>query len=493
MNEPRLSLSAVVEALEAEGLLEGVRGDVASEVRGVSQDSRDVEPGDLFLAWEGGEHDAHDYLPQAVEAGAVGAVVERFLPGLEVPQIRVSNGRRAGAIAADRVLGSPWDALFLAGVTGTNGKTTTTVLSRHLLSGLGASAALGTLGLLEPDGSIRPGSEGLTTPGPVRTSEWLRELADGGVGHVALEASSHALAQHRLDGIRFDVAVFTNLTLDHLDYHSDPGSYFLAKARLVELLKPDGTAVVNGDDPAWGDLPVPPKSLLTFGTGQNADLRAREVRTDAGGARFVLERGDESVEVELPLPGAFNVENALAAAGVALAAGLELEAVARALEGAPQVPGRLEKVTGEPFTVLIDFAHTPDALARVLDALRPLVPGRLIVVFGAGGDRDPSKRPLMAEAATTRADLTVITSDNPRTEDPDAIIDDVVKGARGDAWERVTDRREAISRALEVAEEGDLVLLAGKGHERYQTVGREKRHFDEREIVRDLLSGGRAA
>lgn len=493
MSEPRLRLSAVVQALRAARLLEEVRGDVHAIIAGVSQDSRTVGVGDLFLAWKGEEHDAHGFLEAAVRAGAVAAVVERFVPDVEVPQLKVSDGRRAAAVAADRVLSSPWKELFLAGITGTNGKTTTTVLGRHLLSGLGPAAAMGTLGLMGADGSVWPGSEGLTTPGPVRTSTWLRALVSKGVRYVAMEASSHALAQHRLDGVRFDVAVFTNLSRDHLDYHGGPPAYFRAKARLLELLKPNGTVVVNRDDPSWDDLPAPPGALLTFGTGDGADLRARDIRVHPGGARFVLEHGGESASVELPLTGAFNVENALAAAGVARAAGLGLEETCRALEGAPQVPGRLEKVTDDPFTVLIDFAHTPDALARVLDALKPLVSGKLIVVFGAGGDRDREKRPLMAEAATSRADLALLTSDNPRTENPDAIIDDLVKGARGGRWERITDRRRAIARALELAREEDVVLLAGKGHERYQIVGREKRPFDEREIVRELLSGGRAA
>lgn len=493
MSEGTLRLSSVAQALRAAELLREVRGDVHTEVEGVSQDSRTVRPGNLFLAWKGEEHDAHEFVAAAAEAGAVAAVVERFVAEAGIPQLKVSNGRRAAAVAADRVLSSPWRELFLAGVTGTNGKTTTALLGRHLLSNLGPAAATGTLGLVGEDGTVRPGTEGLTTPGPARTAAWLRSLVSEGVRYVTMEASSHALAQHRLDGIRFDVAVFTNLSRDHLDYHGGETDYFRAKARLLDLLKPNGTVVVNRDDPAWDELPVSPEALLTFGTGRDAHLRAREIRVHAGGARFVLEHGEESVPVKLPLAGAFNVENALAAAGIARAAGLGLEETGRLLEGAPQVPGRLEKVTDEPFTVLIDFAHTPDALARVLDALRPLVEGKLIVVFGAGGDRDARKRPLMAEAATARADVALLTSDNPRTEDPDAIIDDLERGVRGTGWERITDRREAIARALELAGPDDLILLAGKGHERYQVVGRERRPFDEREIVRDLLSGGRAA
>jgi UDP-N-acetylmuramoyl-L-alanyl-D-glutamate--2,6-diaminopimelate ligase len=312
-----------------------------------------------------------------------------------------------------------------------------------------------------------------------------------------MEASSHALDQHRLDAMRVDVAVFTNLTQDHLDYHESLDGYFQAKARLVGLLGEDGTLVVNAADPAWRRLPPVARRLSFavdessrgFQAGEQADLKASDVTLGARGSSFRLEFRDDSARVQLPLPGRFNVENALAAAAAALVAGVPLDVVAERLGTAPQVPGRLEVVVQGPYTVLIDFAHTPDALRGVLDALRPLASGRLVVLFGAGGDRDKSKRRPMAETVAARADRVILTSDNPRTEDPEAILDDLEPGLAGVDYERVVDRREAIQRALAGARPGDVLLLAGKGHETYQIIGTEKRPFDERSVVREFLEG----
>ncbi len=483
-----LHLSELAGILRAAGLLSEVRGAGDPSVVGVCQDSRTVRPGDLFLAWQGVQADAHGFVAAAAAAGAVAAVVERAVPEASVPQLVVRDGRLAAALVANAVLGDPSRELFVVAVTGTNGKTTTALLTRHLLGRLGPAAALGTLGLMGPDGSVRPGTEGLTTPGPVQLVRWLRDLADAGVASVALEASSHALAQRRLDALRFDVAVFTNFTQDHLDFHGDLEAYFRAKARLVELLEEDGTLVLNLDDRAWDRLERRGRTL-TFGVDGKADVRARDVNVGAAGSTFRLEAAGEAARVELPLLGRFNVENALGAAAAALVAGLPLGDVAAGLAGAPQVPGRLERVTAEPVPVLIDFAHTPAALTGVLATLRPLVRGRLIVVFGAGGDRDRTKRRPMAEAVARVADLAILTSDNPRTEDPERILDDLEPGLGSVAYERIADRRAAIARALETARPGDLVLLAGKGHETYQLVGTEKRPFDERVIVRELLKG----
>ena len=489
MTGPSLALSELARLLQAHDLLDEVRGPGDVAVSGVSQDSRRVEPGDVFLAWTGTSLDAHDFVAQARERGAAAAVVERFVP-VEVAQLRVRDGRRAAALVAHRVLGSPGDALRLVAITGTNGKTTTALLLRHLLTRRGPAAALGTLGLVEPDGSVRAGTEGLTTPGPVELAELLRSLVDADVDGVAMEASSHALEQRRLDALHFAAAVFTNLGRDHLDYHPDLEAYRAAKARLLDLLAEDGVAVVNADDPAWAALRAD-GDRITFGIDAPADLRAEEVVHEDAGSRFRLSFRGRSADARLPLPGRFNVENALAAAGAALALGLELEAVADALAAAPQVPGRLERVAGPPAApcpILIDFAHTPEALERVLSTLRPLVPGRLIVVFGAGGDRDRAKRGPMAEAVARHGDLVVLTSDNPRTEDPERILDDLEEGLAGAEHERIADRREAIGRALRLAGPGDLVLLAGKGHERYQVVGTERRPLDERAVVRNVLA-----
>lgn len=503
MGRPPLTLDQVARRLRDAHLLQRTHGSLDVTVSGVTQDSRDVAPGQLFLAWKGVDHDAHDYLKVAAEAGAVAAVVEKHVPGLDLPQLQVSNGRKAGALAADLAMGSPWRDLFTAGITGTNGKTTTATLIRHLLADRGPSCAIGTLGLVGRNGDVVPGTEGLTTPGPVAFSRWLRAMVDDGVENAALEASSHALAQHRLDGNRMDVAVFTNLTQDHLDYHADFEDYLTAKARLVDLLKPDGWAVVNVDEKAWTRLGTPADRTFAFGIeggpgGMNASTSAAggamaiatDLRLKGQASAFTLHLGGEAVEVELTLLGGFNVENALAAACTASVAGLDLPTIADRLGRAPQVPGRLEQVVTEPFTVLIDFAHTADALERVLRTLRPLVEGRLLVLFGAGGDRDRGKRPLMGDVAARLSDLAFVTSDNPRTEDPDTIIDDVVAGMADARFVRFADRREAILTALSQAEPGDLLLLAGKGHETYQVIGTEKVPFDERTIVLSYLAGG---
>ncbi len=486
MVEPPVTLAAVGEVLRSAGLLRGAHGAEDVAVSGVSQDSRTTRPGDLFLAWRGTERDAHEFVGDAARAGAVAAVVERPVEA-DLALLLVSDGRRAGALAAEAVMGFPSRGLFMVGVTGTNGKTTTAHLARHVLGGTRTSAAIGTLGVVDHSG-VRPDTESLTTPGPVQMATWLRELADEGVEVVIVEASSHALDQKRLDGVSFDVGVFTNLSQDHLDYHRDLASYLDAKARLVELVTPGGTIIVNARDPAWAELDVGDRAVCTFGVDADADVRASHVRLGAAGSEFALHVEGREATVHLPLLGVFNVENALAAAGVAAAQGIPLEEICRRLAAVPQVPGRLETVTRSPCHIVIDFAHTPDALAGVLEAVSGLVNGRLIVVFGAGGDRDRGKRRPMAEAVRRHADLVVITSDNPRTEDPERILDDLAVGLRGSEYARIADRGAAIRYALEQASPGDTVLLAGKGHETYQVVGLEKRPFDERAIVHACLT-----
>ena len=481
-----VTLGAVSDVLRSAGLLTEARatGDVA--VTGVSQDSRTTRAGDLFLAWAGTASDAHEFVGDAVKQGAVATVVERRLP-IGVPQLVVSDGRRAAALAADVVMGYPSRRLRTFAVTGTNGKTTTAILIRHLMGPDVPTAVIGTLGLLERNG-VRPGSEKLTTPGPVQVAVWLRELADGGMSAVVFEASSHALDQRRLDALKFEVVVFTNLTQDHLDYHADLADYFAAKARLVELAAERGTIVVNRGDPAWDRLDTMGKAVRTFGIERPADVSARDLRLDAEGATFTLRVDGTERRVRTPLLARHNVENALAAAAAALAAGISLDAVVERLGTAPQVSGRLEAVVTSPFAVLIDFAHTPAALASALAAVKPLTRGRLIVLFGAGGDRDRAKRRPMAEAVAGVADVIVLTSDNPRTENPERILDDLEAGLVGVEYRRVSDRRAAIEEALRMARPGDTVVLAGKGHERYQVIGQEKRPFDERQIVADCLA-----
>lgn len=501
-------ISAVLAALEDAGVgVKTVSGVSSAEtlaqltVRTVQQDSRAVGAGDLFVAWDGAASNAHDFLGAVANQGATAAVVERLVEGTALPQIVVENARLAAAVAAGYVAGAPWPGLSVVGVTGTNGKTTTAWLVRELMGQEKQAAAIGTLGTIGADGQLS-GEAGLTTPGPVEVAETISGLVGAGVTQVVLEASSHALEQFRLDGVRFDVAAFSNLTQDHLDYHGTWECYLAAKARLLDLLKVGGTAVVNADDSAWQSLRPWDGPVIRYGwaeAGEAPDLWARNVCLSAEGSRFELHWRGKSAPVRLPLSGGFNVSNALAAAGCALALGRSLEAVASDLGAVRPVPGRVEPVVQDPFDVLLDFAHTPDALEQVLKALRPLVKSRgdesrdgknrLIVVFGAGGDRDPAKRPQMGAAVARYADLAVVTSDNPRTEDPQKIVSQVRAGMNGADIEmmEIVDRKEAIHQALDAAEPGDMVLLAGKGHERYQVVGIQKQPFDERRIVAEHL------
>ena len=482
------ALPEIVARLSSAGVLvSGVDADVAIE--GVADDSRRVAPGDLFCAWTGTDSDGHNYVEAAARAGAVAALVERRVPDVAIPQVLVRQGREAAAHAAALVYGDPAHELTLVGVTGTNGKTTTVWLLRSLLGARYTPASIGTLGIVLEDGSPLPGSESLTTPGPVDMARALRLLRERGVDAVAMEVSSHALHQGRVAALRYDVGVFTNLTRDHLDYHETLDEYRAAKLRLLDLLRVDGAAVVNADDPAWAGIGRDAPRRLAFSVeGADAQVRARELRYDALGAHFTLESPEGARHVDLPLLGAYNVQNALAAAAACFALGFTVEQVAAGLAALPQVPGRLERISERPCPVLRDYAHTPDALERALAALRPLVRGRLIVVFGAGGDRDRGKRPLMGAVAAAGADVIVVTSDNPRTEQPEAIIDEIVAGIGDARHVRITDRREAIRYALEVAGPEDAILLAGKGHETYQILGREKVAFDEREIVQEQLT-----
>lgn len=485
MSELTSTVDRVGRVLRSADLLSEVRGSGDIVLRGLAMDSRAARPGDLFLAWKGSRFDAHDFVRSAVDNGAVATVVERPVD-VDVPQLVVTNGRRAAALASSTVMGDPGRELTAVGVTGTNGKTTTSLLIQHLLGPEIPTAVIGTLGLVEASG-VRAGTEGLTTPGPVDVALWLRDLADGGTTAVVMEASSHALEQHRLDGVPFDVAVFTNLSQDHLDYHGDMASYLAAKSRLVELVNETGHVIVNADEPAWASLRTEGRTVVRYAIGGSSEVVADDIVLSAGGTSFRLRLDGAQWPVSMPLIGRYNVENALGAIAAAQAVGVSVETIVERLGSAPQVSGRLEAVRTDPFTVLIDFAHTPDALENALAAVRPLTSGRLIVLFGAGGDRDSTKRRPMGEAVKRLADLVVVTSDNPRTEDPDAIIDDIVEGLAGTDFVRIADRREAIAAALSEARAGDTVVLAGKGHETYQVIGTEKRPFDERQIVRDTL------
>lgn len=479
----QIDIPRIVSALRDAGLLVTVGGNLPKFVSGVADDSRLIQKDYLFVAVRGRDQDGHTYLSVAFEKGAVAAIVEESSGSF--PCIVVNNSRKAAAVAAAVAYDYPAKGLKIIGVTGTNGKTTTTFICRHLLEN---SASIGTIGvLLGSEGVPMEGGQGLTTPGPVELQRILRALIDRGVTSVAMEVSSHSLDQGRVDGLEFDVAVFTNLTHDHLDYHGDMDSYFKAKAKLLNYLKPEGTVVINADDKIWKRLDIKTKQL-SFGL-RHADVYARMIHYGPTGSDWALYIGKESAHVRLPMIGGVNVYNALGAAAAAHVLGLPVRDIAARLSTLPQVPGRLEVLADDP-VVIRDYAHTPDALRRLLQAVRPLTKGWIVVVFGCGGDRDRTKRPVMGAIAEEYGDVVIITNDNPRTEDPEKILDDVELGMKLNKHFRIADRREAIAKALDVAQDGereDIVLLAGKGHETYQIRGTTKYPFDEKQIVRDLL------
>jgi UDP-N-acetylmuramoyl-L-alanyl-D-glutamate--2,6-diaminopimelate ligase len=482
-----LTWSAVLDELRRADLLSSapIHG---PDPAGIGADSRTSSPGMLYIAVRGSQSDGHRFVSDAVSRGATAVVVEAPQQS-GVAEIVVRDSRRAALVLGAAWYSHPARCLILIGVTGTNGKTTTTGLIRHLLNERGTAGSIGTLGAFNGQGELVSSTAGsLTTPGPIDLQATLAGLVSRGVTHVIMETSSHSLDQGRLDGLAFAAGVFTNLTHDHLDYHGTMEAYLASKLRLSTLLRPGGIEVVNLDEDVWRVMPTR-SPRLTFGLHPAADVRASDLALDSAGSRFRLSGRFGSADVAVPLLGDFNVANALAAAGAALALGLPVSRVIERLASAPQVPGRMERIADVPCTVLRDYAHTPDALQRALTTLRPLTAGRLIVVFGCGGDRDRGKRPIMGRIAAELSDLAIATSDNPRTEDPGAIIDDIERGMGGMPHLRIPDRLTAIHTALGEARVGDTVLLAGKGHETYQVIGTEKVAFDEREIVQRAVRG----
>ncbi|MDX6607969.1 MAG: UDP-N-acetylmuramoyl-L-alanyl-D-glutamate--2,6-diaminopimelate ligase [Solirubrobacterales bacterium] len=490
------------ELLRASGAAADLRGESTVEVRDLAYDSRRVGSGTLFFCFAGEKTDGHDFAPAAVEAGAVALVVERPLD-LDVPQAQVEDARAAMAPIAAAFNGDPTSELTVVGITGTNGKTTAAFLVRHLLEAAGQRCGLlGTVRQIV-GGEIEEVER--TTPEAIDLQRTFDRMLEAGDTACAMEVSSHALVLHRADAIDFSVKVFTNLSQDHLDFHADMEDYFAAKrllfsgeggAPLIEL--DGGVSVLNIDDPYGRRL----ADELSCGSGGEcitysaaggaADLSARGVTFDQTGSRFLCLSPEGELEVETPLPGDFNVSNALAALSVAHALGLDLAEAADALASAEQVPGRFESLDeGQSFGVIVDYAHTPDSLENVLAAARRLTAGRLICVFGCGGDRDADKRPLMGRAGAELSDIAVVTSDNPRSEDPDAIIEQIRAGIPEDPHAEVlveSDRRSAIAMALGRAAEGDTVVIAGKGHEQGQEFedGR-KVPFDDRDVAREEL------
>jgi len=481
----RVPLASLAPAVQGE-----VRGDPATTVTDVVLDTRKVAPGALFCCVPGARVDGHDLAGKALDAGAVALVVQRPLE-LEAPQLVVRGVREALAPLAAAFFDHPSRRLDLVGVTGTNGKTTTTFLLEAIFRAAGrVPGVLGTVEVRIGD-DRRPAIH--TTPEAPDLQRLLAEMADAGVQAAAMEVSSHGLALHRVDGTRFEAAIFTNLTQDHLDFHADLDDYYLAKRR---LFTPAFTplAVVNLDDPHGRLLAATAKvAVVTTGTAADADWRAANVAASLEGTGFRLSSPAGTRPVRLRLAGQFNVANALGALAAADALGIDLDTAVAGLEALAGVPGRFERVdAGQPFTVLVDYAHTPDSLDNLLRAARAVTGGRVIVVFGCGGDRDQAKRPLMGEIAGRLADVAVVTSDNPRSEAPEAIVDQVAEGVARSAGPGgflvEADRRTAIRAALAMAAPGDAVLLAGKGHEQGQEfAGGRKIPFDDRQVATEEL------
>ncbi len=486
-----------LDALLRQTTVHSVHGSREAEISGLCVDSRHAKPGMLFVALTGARLKGEDFIAEAVARGAAAVVAERadvLTGGNGVTLVVVADARRALAELASAYYERPSEKLRVAGVTGTNGKTTTSFLIQHI-----CDAALQRCGLIgtvryQVGGRVLPAAR--TTPDALELQDLLAQMRDAGCKTVSMEVSSHAIAQQRVRGIEFDAVVFTNLTQDHLDYHGTMEAYFETKAGLVlnlgmQRFKP-GVAVINVDD-RYGALlhsralqaGVP---VIAFGQGQKADFRASNCRTDVQGSSFQLDAVGRSWLVRLPLSGMFNISNALGALAASHALGVDVRTAVLALASAPPVPGRLEPVAAKrAFRVFVDYAHTDDALRTVLRTLRDLQPSRLLTVFGCGGDRDKGKRPLMGAAAEEFSDWTIVTSDNPRTEAPEQIAAEIVRGMSGRRHEVVLDRRTAIQRAIEMAGPRDIVLIAGKGHETTQEVAGKTEPFDDVAVARSIM------
>jgi UDP-N-acetylmuramoyl-L-alanyl-D-glutamate--2,6-diaminopimelate ligase len=460
------------------------------EITGICEDSRHAKPGDLFIARLGTKNDGSKFIDDAKTRGAVAVVTSKLVDDANLPQIVIADPS-AASVLANIFHHEPSASLRVLGVTGTNGKTTTTYLIRHMLAKFGLRCGL--IGTVEIDDGKSRREAQMTTPSAVEIAELLASMRNKGCRACAIETSSHALDQHRVAGIRYSAAAFTNLTGDHLDYHKNMESYADAKAKLFEMLPADAVACVNVDD-EWSQRMIRdcPARVIGWGFAAGADYRARDIAVTSNGSNFALLTPDGKTDVKMQLIGRHNIENALCAAAiVGETFGLSVHQIASALSDAPGAPGRLQSVrAGQPFSVLVDYAHTDDALKNVLSALRPLTRGKLRVLFGCGGDRDRSKRPRMARVAQKMADVVYVTSDNPRTENPRSIIDEIVAGFSADSEKTIfveADRRDAIEKVMQDAEADDVVLLAGKGHENYQILGTTKHHFDDVEEATRVL------
>ena len=463
-------------------------GTADAEISGMTFDSRAVKAGDLFAALVGDKADGHDFAARAVASGAAALLVERLLDGIAVPQLVAPDSRAALGKAAAVFYGHPSRRVKVVGVTGTKGKTTTAYLIRSIVEAAGMKAGMiGTISYSFGEGEIPAVN---TTPESLVVQQLLAEMAKRGCQYAPMEVSSHALDQGRVDDVTFAAGLFTNLAPEHMDYHKDMASYAQAKGRLFGLLAPGGPAVANADNGyAREVLRAYKGKAVLFGFDEGADARVTQMEALVDGSRFTLAGPWGEMKFRTALPGRHNVYNCAGAATVTAALGIAPAAVVAGVENLKNVSGRLERVDeGQPFAVFVDYAHTDDALRSVLSTVRPLTPGRVTVVFGCGGDRDRAKRPRMRAACEELADLCVVTSDNPRSEDPAAIIAEIMRGVgKASKFTLEPDRRTAIRIAIEMAREGDVVLIAGKGHETYQIFKTRRIHFDDREVAREVI------
>jgi UDP-N-acetylmuramoyl-L-alanyl-D-glutamate--2,6-diaminopimelate ligase len=484
-----MQLSLLIKRLEgamAHGLID-------REINSICYDSRRASPGSLFVAVRGENSDGHSFINQAIEKGAIAVISEEpGLPG-RIPIIVVKDSRKALARVAATFYHDPSRKLRMIGITGTNGKTTTAFLVKHILTRAGQSTGL--IGTVQYEIGERLLPATRTTPESLDLQELLKQSVEAGCRNVVMEVSSHALSQGRADQIAFDAAGFTNLTQDHLDFHRGMKEYFEAKASLFSALSPKNekqpVAVINSDDPYGQKLITrfgKTLTITTYGMGARADFRASDMKSGFGGTSYRLDASDKSYLVRLPLIGRFNIYNSLAAIALANSVGIDVRSAVQAMAKAPQIPGRLEAVSAKrQFQVFVDYAHTDDALLNVLKTCRDLNPNRLIVVFGCGGNRDKAKRPKMGSVADQYADYSIITSDNPRKEDPVAIIREIESGFKRKNYETIPDRKLAIVRAIGMAQSRDIVLIAGKGHEKYQEFSDNTIPFDDVEVASRAL------
>jgi UDP-N-acetylmuramoyl-L-alanyl-D-glutamate--2,6-diaminopimelate ligase len=482
---PELGQFESLRALLPEAVIQGA-DDIGFQC--CASDSRKVKPGDLFVAIKGEKFDGLNFVAEAVERGCASVLSDRPIEDYRIPTILVQNARAAYGLLCQNLSGNPSRLMKVIGVTGTNGKTTTACLIAGVLCHAGHKTGLiGTLGYFDGDDVEDPTH---TTPPPDKLAALLARMVGNGCSHAVMEVSSHALDQSRIAGVSYDAACVTNVTHDHLDYHPSIQNYRRTKRKLFEQLSGEGFAVVNADDPiASGFLKDLDGPALTIGIEKNAEIMGTPIEQCASEQTFLITAGSETLPVLTQMIGTHHIYNCLTAAAVGLTYGLELPQIVRSLEAAAHVPGRLERIEcGQPFSVFVDFAHTPDALKKALQTLRAVAAGRVICVFGAGGERDRSKRPLMGQIVEKNADLAIVTSDNPRCEDPMSILIGILKGfSNAELSEIIPDRGEAIRHALTVARPGDCVLIAGKGHERFQIIGDEKIDFDDREVAKQWL------